>query len=141
MYFLCFIAELRQNPIYVSVYIFWMKLILVELVPYCGILICNFLLIFTICRSSSRITGAGTARKHRRSNSAPAGGNAVNISGNATTNASYGANSASKAPAVAVVREDNGDANNHARASSPVPSEAPSLLMATRHGRLVEAVR
>jgi hypothetical protein len=32
---------MRQNPLYVSLYVFWSKFIFIELIPYVTILVCT----------------------------------------------------------------------------------------------------
>ncbi len=42
---------------YVHVYIFWLKLLLVEVAPYLGILVCNVVLVISVCRAPARLLG------------------------------------------------------------------------------------
>ena len=45
-------TEMRQNPLYMSYYLVWSKLILTELVPYVTILILNSFIVVKIVQSS-----------------------------------------------------------------------------------------
>jgi hypothetical protein len=45
-------TELRQNPLYKSLYLVWSKLILTELVPYFTILVLNSFIVVKIVQSS-----------------------------------------------------------------------------------------
>jgi hypothetical protein len=45
-------TEMRQNPLYMSIYLVWSKLILTELVPYFTILILNSFIVVKIVQSS-----------------------------------------------------------------------------------------
>ncbi|CAB4054859.1 unnamed protein product [Lepeophtheirus salmonis] len=44
-------SDLRNNPLYVQIYVFWSKFLLVELVPWFTIVILNTLILLTIMRS------------------------------------------------------------------------------------------
>ena len=46
-------SALRQNPIYINLYVFWSKFILVELIPYFLIVIMNIFIIIKFSRSNS----------------------------------------------------------------------------------------
>ena len=46
-------TDLRQNPLYISLYVFWSKLILVELIPYISIVIMNIFIIIKLSRSNT----------------------------------------------------------------------------------------
>ena len=46
-------SALRQNPIYISLYVFWSKFILVELIPYFLIVIMNIFIIIKLSQSDS----------------------------------------------------------------------------------------
>jgi hypothetical protein len=48
-------TELRQNPLYMSIYLVWSKLILTELVPYFTILILNSFIVVKIIQSSRSV--------------------------------------------------------------------------------------
>ena len=43
-------TALRQNPLYITLYVFWSKLILVELIPYISIIIMNVVIIVKLYR-------------------------------------------------------------------------------------------
>lgn len=43
---------LRQNTVYISVYVVWSKLILLEMIPYVSIIICNVFIVIKLARSS-----------------------------------------------------------------------------------------
>ena len=45
-------TTLRQNPLYITLYVFWSKLILVELIPYISIVIMNVVIIVKLYRSN-----------------------------------------------------------------------------------------
>ena len=45
-------TALRQNPIYISLYVFWSKLILIELIPYISIVVMNVVIIVKLYRSN-----------------------------------------------------------------------------------------
>ena len=45
-------TTLRQNPLYITLYVFWSKLILVELIPYISIVIMNVVIIAKLYRSN-----------------------------------------------------------------------------------------
>ena len=45
-------TELRQNPIYVKLYVVWSKIILIEIIPYFAILIMNIFIIVKITKST-----------------------------------------------------------------------------------------
>lgn len=57
-------TDMRRHPLYMSLYIFWSKFILVELIPYFTILICN---VFIICK----ITKSAKFRKKFHINDEP----------------------------------------------------------------------
>ncbi|TRY73600.1 hypothetical protein TCAL_08729 [Tigriopus californicus] len=45
-------TELRRNPMYMSLYVFWSKFIFIEIIPYIIIMICNTFIIFKITKSA-----------------------------------------------------------------------------------------
>ena len=45
-------TELRQNPIYVNLYVVWSKIIFIEIIPYFAILIMNIFIIVKITKST-----------------------------------------------------------------------------------------
>ena len=45
------ISDLRANTIYATYYVFWSKFILVEVIPYCTIVILNSLIVAKIWKS------------------------------------------------------------------------------------------
>ncbi|XP_059079468.1 G-protein coupled receptor daf-37-like [Tigriopus californicus] len=57
-------TAMRRHPLYMSMYVFWSKFILVELIPYFTILICN---VFIICK----ITKSAKFRKKFHINDEP----------------------------------------------------------------------
>ncbi len=138
-------TDLRQNPIYVSVYVFWLKLIFVEVVPYCGILVCNILLISAICRPSGRFAGAAVAaRKRARSSSSAENADLATTAvhaGHAPTVPDVGSRVVTPRAAPVDDCDDDTAGFPSETSSSTVPSDARSLVLAMRHGRIVEADR
>ena len=64
-------TELRQNPVYTSVYVVWSKLILTDLVPYFIILVLNSFIVIKIVKSSrfrAKILEARNAHQQEVSN-------------------------------------------------------------------------
>ena len=59
-------TSLRQNQLYISLYVFWSKLILVELIPYTLIIFMNAFMIFKVSKSGQFRQTFG--RKSSRSN-------------------------------------------------------------------------
>lgn len=45
-------TELRRNPLYMSLYVFWSKFIFIEIIPYIIIMICNTFIIYKITKSA-----------------------------------------------------------------------------------------
>ncbi|TRY72989.1 hypothetical protein TCAL_08731 [Tigriopus californicus] len=45
-------TEMRRNPLYMSLYVFWSKFILIEIIPYFMILVCNTFIICKITKSA-----------------------------------------------------------------------------------------
>ncbi|CAM6054402.1 unnamed protein product [Sphagnum tenellum] len=57
-------SSLRKNPHYVSIYIFWSKFVLIELLPYLTIIVLNSFIVVKIVRSSRfRLRMMGNARR------------------------------------------------------------------------------
>ena len=45
-------TQLRQDPVYVSIYVFWSKFIMIEIIPYFSIFIMNIIIAIKLSQSS-----------------------------------------------------------------------------------------
>ena len=45
-------TEMRNNALYSSLYVFWSKLILFEVIPYVTIMLCNILIVAKVQKAS-----------------------------------------------------------------------------------------
>ena len=52
-------TELKRNPYYIEIYIFWSKLFVMELIPYIGIISMNSWIIYAIFKPNNLRKDAG----------------------------------------------------------------------------------
>ena len=45
-------TEMRNSALYSSLYVFWSKLVLFEVIPYCTIMLCNILIVAKVQKAS-----------------------------------------------------------------------------------------